>query len=95
MKIRNIAAAVLLAASLAGLSGCSQQAAKEEGTEAPAKVTDKAYICPMRCEGSGSNEPGKCRVCDMKLEKNPDYVAPVSASADTTQAGAADSTAKH
>ncbi len=28
-----------------------------------------AYICPMHCEGSGSDEPGKCPVCGM------DYVA--------------------
>lgn len=28
-----------------------------------------AYICPMYCEGSGSDAPGKCPVCGM------DYVA--------------------
>lgn len=28
-----------------------------------------AYLCPMHCEGSGSNEPGTCPVCGM------DYVA--------------------
>ena len=41
----------------------------------------------MHCEGSAGNQPGKCPVCEMDLEKNPDYVPPVSASADTTQAG--------
>ncbi|HEX8427928.1 heavy metal-binding domain-containing protein [Hymenobacter sp.] len=39
--------------------------------KAPALVT--AYVCPMGCEGSASNEPGKCPVCDMALERNPDY----------------------
>lgn len=24
-----------------------------------------AYVCPMHCEGSGSEEPGKCPVCGM------------------------------
>ncbi|MDX1665645.1 MAG: heavy metal-binding domain-containing protein [Saprospiraceae bacterium] len=23
------------------------------------------YVCPMHCEGSGSEEPGKCPVCGM------------------------------
>lgn len=32
-----------------------------------------AYICPMKCEGSASHEPGKCPVCTMDLVKNPDY----------------------
>ncbi|MBC8082599.1 MAG: hypothetical protein H7Z21_05250 [Hymenobacter sp.] len=32
-----------------------------------------AYICPMGCEGSASNQPGKCPVCEMTLESNPDY----------------------
>lgn len=32
-----------------------------------------AYICPMKCEGSASNKPGKCPVCTMELVKNPDY----------------------
>lgn len=28
-----------------------------------------AYVCPMHCEGSGSDEMGQCPVCGM------DYVA--------------------
>jgi len=31
------------------------------------------YICPMHCEGSGSDEPGECPVCGMAYEENPDY----------------------
>ena len=31
-----------------------------------------AYVCPMHCEGSGSEEPGKCSVCGMDMEKNED-----------------------
>lgn len=27
------------------------------------------YVCPMKCEESGSNEPGKCNVCGMDLKK--------------------------
>jgi predicted nucleic acid binding AN1-type Zn finger protein len=29
-----------------------------------------AYICPMYCEGSGSEEPGKCPVCGMDYVLN-------------------------
>ncbi|MBK8562043.1 MAG: hypothetical protein IPN76_01470 [Saprospiraceae bacterium] len=43
------------------------------GSEAKAHGTTKeytsAYVCPMHCEGSGSDQPGKCPVCEM------DYVA--------------------
>lgn len=28
-----------------------------------------AYVCPMHCEGSGSDNPGSCPICNM------DYVA--------------------
>ena len=31
--------------------------------------TGEAYMCPMKCEGGGSNEPGKCSVCNMDLIK--------------------------
>ena len=33
------------------------------------KAYTSAYVCPMHCEGSGSEEPGTCPVCGM------DYVA--------------------
>lgn len=31
-----------------------------------------AYICPMHCEGSGSDQPGKCPVCGMDYVQNKD-----------------------
>lgn len=31
------------------------------------------YICPMHCEGSGSNHPGKCPVCHMDYEINESF----------------------
>ena len=30
-------------------------------------VAEAKYICPMKCEGSGSENPGKCGVCGMDL----------------------------
>ena len=51
--------------------------AAEVATEAAEDAVDKtgkeytsAYICPMHCKGSGSEEPGKCPVCNMDYEKN-------------------------
>ena len=32
-----------------------------------------AYICPMHCEGSGSDAEGKCPVCGMDYVKNEDH----------------------
>lgn len=32
-----------------------------------------AYVCPMHCKGSGSNEPGKCNVCGMDYVVNPEH----------------------
>ena len=31
-----------------------------------------AYVCPMHCEGSGSDEPGQCPVCEMDYKENPE-----------------------
>lgn len=39
----------------------------ESHGEGPAYTS--AYVCPMHCEGSGSDQEGKCPVCGM------DYVA--------------------
>jgi len=71
-----------LLASVLALPGCSD-AGKSTSTEttttesamAPDSTQKLAYVCPMRCEGSGSNAPGKCKVCDMDLIKNPDHKA--------------------
>ena len=38
-------------------------------TEQQGKEYTSAYICPMHCEGSGSDAAGECPVCGM------DYVA--------------------
>ncbi|QNH62394.1 heavy metal-binding domain-containing protein [Hymenobacter sediminicola] len=74
--LRSVAAGLLLAA---GLTGCESNtatvstpaatAAAADSTSAP--VVAAAYICPMACEGSASDKPGKCQVCEMALEPNP------------------------
>jgi len=32
-----------------------------------------AYICPMHCEGSGSDQAGKCPVCGMAYFSQADH----------------------
>ena len=44
-----------------------------ESTNTAVSTTEKAYICPMKCEGSASDTPGKCPVCKMDLVKNANY----------------------
>ncbi len=34
-----------------------------------------AYVCPMHCEGSGSDEPGNCPVCGMTYQAMEEHVA--------------------
>ena len=41
----------------------------EAGAHGEGAAYTAAYVCPMHCEGSGSDAEGKCPVCNM------DYVA--------------------
>ena len=41
--------------------------------EEQGKEYTSAYICPMHCDGSGSEKTGDCPVCGMAYEKNKDY----------------------
>lgn len=34
------------------------------------KEQSSAYVCPMHCEGSGSDSAGQCPVCGMDYIKN-------------------------
>ena len=67
-------------------SGCDNKTGNNQNTSEAGAATDStqalAYVCPMKCEGSGSNNPGKCKVCDMDLVKNPNH--PEHAAADST-----------
>ncbi|SEQ57823.1 heavy metal-binding domain-containing protein [Neolewinella agarilytica] len=55
-----------------GDSATTTDTATETTTVAPhgeGKEFTSAYVCPMHCDGSGSDKPGECPVCGM------DYVA--------------------
>lgn len=78
--MKNVLLLLALLVSLAG-AACQGTPAREaqnaEATATPEAAPDSsrqlAYICPMACEGSASHTPGKCPVCGMDLQKNPDH----------------------
>ena len=84
--MKNILVILMLLAIFI-LPGCNSNTTEKQADEnasdisaAPANATTDsttqlAYICPMQCEGSASNEPGKCPVCGMDLVKNPNHHA--------------------
>ena len=64
------------ALAFASCSGNSEASSETESTETQmeaqhgdGKEYTSAYVCPMHCKDSGSEEPGKCPVCNM------DYIA--------------------
>ena len=46
------------------------QDGKMDGRDKTGPEYTSDYVCPMHCEGSGSDEPGKCPVCGMEYVKN-------------------------
>lgn len=65
---------VALLATGAVITSCGSSSS-DENTEQKGKEYTSAYICPMHCEGSGSDEPGKCPVCGMDYKKNEKHQA--------------------
>lgn len=56
------------------VSSCGDSATdKTENADKQGKEYTSAYVCPMHCEGSGSEEPGKCPVCKMDYVVNEDH----------------------
>lgn len=61
---------IALSATSIVISSCGSNS---NNTEKQGKEYTSAYICPMHCEGSGSDEAGKCPVCGMDYVKNKDH----------------------
>ncbi|MBK9016376.1 MAG: hypothetical protein IPM82_21170 [Saprospiraceae bacterium] len=74
--MKKIIFSILTIATL-GLAACGSDHQHDQGNAAPgeakahgsSKEYTSAYICPMHCEGSGSDQAGTCPACGM------DYVA--------------------
>ena len=69
--MKSVSLGMLLFGALA-FSSCGNEAANSGGDKTGPEYTS-AYICPMHCEGSGSEEAGKCPVCGMDYVKNEDH----------------------
>lgn len=48
---------------------------KTEQSEKKGKEHTSAYVCPMHCEGSGSETEGECPTCGMAYKKNKEHNA--------------------
>jgi len=52
---------------IGSLTGCSSNSSE---IDKRGKEYTSAYVCPMHCEGSGSDSAGTCPVCGMDYIKN-------------------------
>ncbi|MCX2720341.1 heavy metal-binding domain-containing protein [Lentiprolixibacter aurantiacus] len=80
-KFKSITVAVclaglLFAASCKGKTENKNEAATDqtENVEELGKEYTSAYVCPMHCEGSGSEEKGNCPKCGMAYVANEEHV---------------------
>ena len=91
MKMTLIAFAAVSAMAVT-MTSCGGSENKEAATEAPAAEmavnTTNKYVCPMNCENSASDAPGKCVVCGMDLVENPNYAGAAPAATDSAAAPA-------
>lgn len=58
---------------LSALAACSSSNNTNEENSKTGKEYTSAYICPMHCEGSGSDSTGICPVCKMDYVKNEEH----------------------
>ena len=70
--IKIIFLCLIFSGSFLALSSCGNKS-KSSNTEMQGKEYTSAYVCPMHCKGSGSDEAGKCPVCGMDYVINEDH----------------------
>jgi len=68
LKITLLSLSLLFTGLSFSACGGGSASADKQGKEYTA-----AYICPMHCEGSGSEEAGKCPVCGMDYVKKEEH----------------------
>ncbi|MDX1476437.1 MAG: heavy metal-binding domain-containing protein [Saprospiraceae bacterium] len=86
--LKNLSMLALLLAAGMWIASCGQSESHdshshEDGTEHSHDASEahgegaaftSAYVCPMHCEGSGSDEPGTCPACGMDYVAHADHV---------------------
>ncbi|BDS09436.1 heavy metal-binding domain-containing protein [Aureispira anguillae] len=72
--MKSIYKILSLAVLLFALNACAFEVDSSEHKTDQVEQTGKeytaAYICPMHCEGSGSEKEGACPICGMDYVKN-------------------------
>ena len=79
--MKKLIFSILTIAAL-GLAACNSNPQHEHGSAAPgdakahgaSKEYTSAYVCPMHCEGSGSDQAGTCPACGMEYVSQADHV---------------------
>jgi hypothetical protein len=54
---------------IGSMTACTTSTNNNDGNKQGKEYTS-AYVCPMHCEGSGSDSAGLCPVCGMDYIKN-------------------------
>jgi len=78
LKSILVAMVVLVSVSIVSCKDNKTETKTETETETnekQGKEYTSAYVCPMHCEGSGSDTEGTCGTCGMTLVKNEDHKA--------------------
>jgi len=75
-NLKSILVAMVVLATVTMVS-CKDNKAETttESTEKQGKEYTAAYVCPMHCDGSGSDTEGTCDTCGMTLVENEDHKA--------------------
>ena len=72
MKSKILVLFTFLALSFMITQGCGHKH-DHSNEEQQGKEYTSAYICPMHCEGSGSDKAGTCPACGMDYVVNEDH----------------------
>lgn len=78
MKTARTILGILLVSIMLTTVSCKDDKKDDTTTkteQAEKKEYASAYVCPMHCEGSGSEEEGNCPKCGMDYVKNEDHKA--------------------
>lgn len=75
LKMKSILVLSLFLSASYVMSSCGSSISEqtEEAVDEKGKEYTSAYVCPMHCEGSGSDEAGTCPVCGMVYVENKDH----------------------
>ena len=76
--VKSILGVLVLGLLLTTVS-CKDAKKEENTTKTEQTVTEKdeftsAYVCPMHCDGSGSDKVGDCPTCGMDYVKNENHM---------------------